>query len=406
MHILQLYKDYFPVLGGIENHVRLLAEGLAARGHRVTVLATNTGPDDAVAEAGGLRVIKAGRALHLASTPLSPRMLLHAAALRDVDLVHLHMPYPPGDLAARLVPGGPPLVITYHSDIVRQRRLLLAYGPLLRSTLRRAARIIATSPAYIAGSPFLAPLADRCAVVPLGIDLAPFLRVGPADAAAVRGRFVGPRPLSAAAPARERGAGGDDDAERPDDRAPLERHHSLILFVGRLRYYKGLHLLLAALPLLRRPARLLVAGVGPELARLQAQARDLGLGDRAVFLGEVPDAELPALFAAADVFVLPSHLRAEAFGIVQIEAQAAGKPVVCAELGTGTSYVTRHGQTGVVVPPDDPPALARAIDALLASPGLAHALGAAGRARAMAEFSHTTMIGRVEDIYRLVAGGV
>src|SRR5437870_4280799 len=154
MHIIQIYKDYFPVLGGIENHVRDLNEGLAARGHRVTVLVTNTSGRTSVERPNpGLTVIKAARALHLSSTPLSVELLRQARRLRG-DVVHLHFPYPPGDLAYLAMPEHPPLVVTYHSDIVRQRALLRAYGPLLHLTLRRAARIIATSPNYVASSPF------------------------------------------------------------------------------------------------------------------------------------------------------------------------------------------------------------------------------------------------------------
>lgn len=368
MHILHLYKDYHPVLGGIENHLRVLAEGLAARGHRVTVLATNTSQQDSVLRQGNLTVIKAGRLLHLASTPLSPRMLLYARRIADADLVHLQFPYPPGDLAALAVPHRPPLVISYQSDIVRQRMLLRAYRPLLRRTLARAAQIIASSPAYIASSPWLRPHAERCTVIPLSVDPARFATPDPAAVAELRAQHPGP----------------------------------LLLFVGRLRYYKGLHFLLEALPLLRRPARLLIVGIGPEEARLRAQTRSAGLADRVHFLGEVSDADLPAVYAAADVFTLPSHLRAEAFGIVQLEAQAAGLPVVCTELGTGTSYITRHGSTGLVTPPADPAALARAIDLLLANPDLARRMGAAGQARATQEFSHTRMIERMEQLYARV----
>lgn len=375
MHILLVYKDYYPVLGGIENHVRVLAEGLAARGHTVTVLVTSLGAQDEVIRPevpgpGRLTIIKAGRALHLSSTPLSPRMLWHARHLGTVDIAHLQYPYPPGDLAYLALPHRPPLIISYQSDIVRQRRLLQLYGPLLRWMLDHAARILASSPAYIASSPWLHPRAARCAVVPPSVDPE---------------RFAGPGLAGA-----------------PDMPALHGADVPTILFVGRLRYYKGIHFLLEALPRLRTPARLLLVGTGPETARLQAQVQALGLGAQVHFLGEVSDAHLPAIYHAADLFVLPSHLRAEAFGIVQLEAQSAGLPIVCTELGTGTSYITRHGQTGFVVPPADPVALARAIDVLLANPTLARQMGAAGQARARQEFSHTRMLDRVEAVYRAV----
>src|SRR5262245_57323926 len=167
MHILQIYKDYPPVLGGIENHVRDLSEALAACGHRVTVLATNLDQHTLVEQPKpGLTVIKAARAAHLASTPLSFEQLRWARRLR-ADVAHLHFPYPPGDLAYLALPARPPLVITYHSDIVRQQTLLHAYGPLLNWTLGHATRIIATSPNYVVSSPWLRRHSAKCVVVPL-----------------------------------------------------------------------------------------------------------------------------------------------------------------------------------------------------------------------------------------------
>src|SRR6266508_4760959 len=179
MHILQIYKDYFPELGGIENHVRDLSEALAIRGHRVTVLVTSLDRRTTIEQPRpGLTVIKAARSLHLASTPLSPAMLRLARQQRP-DVVHLHFPYPPGDLAALALPERAPLVVTYHSDIVRQRALLRAYRPLLELTLRRAARILPTSPNYVVSSPFLRRHGAKCAVVPLGIDADRFARADP-----------------------------------------------------------------------------------------------------------------------------------------------------------------------------------------------------------------------------------
>src|SRR5262249_13039827 len=160
--------------------------------------------------------------------------------------------------------------------------------------------------------PFLRRYAAKCEVVPLGIDASRFAQADERQVAALRERYGAP----------------------------------LLLFVGRLRYYKGLHVLLEALPSVR--ANLLIAGDGPEREHLEAL---LGVAGRVHFLGDTPDEDLPALYRAAEVFVLPSHLRAEAVGLVQLEALASGVPCVCAELGTGTSYANRHGETGLVVPP-------------------------------------------------------
>jgi rhamnosyl/mannosyltransferase len=368
MHILQIYKDYPPVLGGIENHVRRLSEGLAARGHLVTVLATALTRRGRSEERGGVTVLRAGRLLHAASTPLSAEMLLWARRLRP-DVVNLHFPFPPGDVACAALPGGPPLVVTYHSDIVRQRALLRLYRPLLHRTLRRAARIIATSPNYVASSPWLRPHAAKCALVPLSVDASRFERFDHARAAAFR-REAGGRPA--------------------------------LLFVGRLRYYKGLHFLLEALVGL--DATLLVGGGGPERGRLEAQAEALGVAPQVCWLGDVSDEDLPALYAAADVYVLPAHLRSEAFGISLLEAQAAGLPIVSTELGTGTSFANQHGASGLVVPPANPAALARAIRVLLANPYLRARLGENGRRRARELFSPERMIALTEKVYGEAVG--
>jgi glycosyltransferase involved in cell wall biosynthesis len=358
VHILHIYKDYPPVLGGIEGHVRDLAEGLVARGYQATVLVTSTDRGTSIERPSpGLTVIRAARMLHLASTPLSPAMIALARGIR-ADIVHLQFPYPPGDLAALAAPGSPPLVISYQSDIVRQKTLLRLYRPLLALTLRRAARIITSSPGYIASSPFLCPYAAKCEVVPIGVDVT---------------RFT------------------------PNDR----RANAVprLLFVGRLRYYKGLHFLIEALRQVEG-AELWIAGNGPERTRLERQVADAGLGDRVRFLGDVADEDLPALYRQADIFVLPSHLRAEAFGIVLVEALASGLPCISTALGTGTDFVNVHNETGLVVPPGDATALAEAIRRLRDDPALRARYGQAAVHRARTLFSRERMLDGVERIYR------
>lgn len=370
MRILHLYKDYPPVLGGIELHLELLAEGLAARGHEVTVLVSAPGRETSSEERRGVRLLSVGRLGTVASTPLSPTLPALLARERP-ELIHLHHPYPPGDLAVHLAGRGAPLVVSYHSDIVRQRLLGAVVAPLLARTLRRAARVIATSPAYIRSSPALAPVASRCRVVPYGVCLDEFGSADPALVAELRARYPGP----------------------------------VVLFVGQLRYYKGADRLVKAMA--RVPGRAIFVGadVSARQAELQAIAAAYEVGGRVHFVGEQSGAALRAYYHAADLFALPSVARSEAFGIVQVEAQAAGLPVVCTELGTGTSYVTQHGRTGIVVPPDDVPALARALRILMASPALARAMGEAGRARAHAEFGVERMLDRVEAVYHEAVRG-
>ncbi|HEY3381845.1 MAG TPA: glycosyltransferase [Vicinamibacterales bacterium] len=372
MRILHLYKDYWPLLGGIENHIRVLAEAQAHRGHEVTVLAANRGWRTRVQDVNGVRVILAARFGTIASTPISPSLYTWLARL-EADVVHLHFPHPPGEVARLLIGGAGATVITYHSDIVRQRRLLLAYEPLLRRVLLRADRILVTSPAYAGTSPYLQEFRDKCTVVPLGIELERFEQDRIYSLAAGRARWGLPR-------------------DRP-----------VIVFVGRFRYYKGLDYLLRALPLVPDVHVLLVGG-GPLLDHLRGITRRLGVTDRVVFTGEVDDSELPACYQVGDVFVLPSHTRAEAFGTSIVEAMAAGLPVISTEIGTGTSWVNQSGLTGLVVPPCDPAALAAAIKSLVDDPGRRSTMGQAGRSRANHLFGASTMVDAVEQVYKEVLG--
>lgn len=373
MKILHVYKDYSPVVGGIENHIRVLAEAQARRGHEVTVLAANRGWRGATRTMNGVTVVLAGRLGTIASTPVSPSLFWRLRAI-DTDIAHLHFPHPPGEIAQWLFGRAAATILTYHSDIVRQRRLLRAYDPLLRRVLAGVQRILVTSPTYADTSPYLREVRDKCVVVPLGIDVERFQDAGGPAKAELRARWRLP-------------------AGRP-----------VAIFVGRLRYYKGLDVLLAALRLVP-DVHLLLVGDGPLRDSTRALAGSLGVIDRVVFTGDVADEELPGCYRAADVFTLPSHTRAEAFGTSLVEAMAAGLPAITTELQTGTSWVNQHGVTGLVVPPRDPAALADAIRALAANPEQRHAMGRAGLARARRLFQASTMVERVEQVYRDALSG-
>ncbi|PWH17086.1 MAG: glycosyl transferase family 1 [Ardenticatenia bacterium] len=356
MHILHLYKDYFPVLGGIENHIRVLAEAQVAAGHQVTVLVCDPGRRTRHEVLNGVHVIKAGRLTTRASMPISwaqPWELWH----QHPDLLHVHSPYPLGEVTGWLLRRNSAVVITHHSDVVRQRGWLRLYAPLLRHVLCTVDRIIATSPRYIETSPWLRPVAHKCVVVPLGVDVRQFT----------------PSPK-------------------------LESGMLRLLFVGRLRYYKGLDVLLRALVQLP-DAQLTIVGDGPMRAPWETLARSLRLDERVHFAGDVPDAELPGWYRRADVFVLPANARAEAFGTVLLEAMASGLPCVTTEVGTGTSWIVQHGVTGLVVPPNDVAALSAALEQLRDS-ALRDAMGRAGRARVEQNFTLARMLQGVEAVYQ------
>lgn len=359
MKILHLYKDYYPVLGGIENHVKWLAEAQAARGHDVTVLVTSQDRHTHQEMLNGVRVIFAARLATISSAPLSielPRLLAHETP----DIVHLQFPYPLGEAANYFIGRARKTVLTYQSDIIRQKLLRVIYAPLMQLVLSRVDRIIATSPNYIQSSTVLRNFAAKCTVVPLGID---------------------PRAF-----------------ESIPKKALDKNVGESLLFVGHLRYYKGLEYLFRAMVQVPQ-AQLTVVGSGPMGKRWRALSLELGIAQRVEFVGEVADEKLPSYFAACDIFVLPSSERSEAFGVVQLEAMAAGKPVVCTELGTGTSFVNLNGETGFVVPARDAGALAAALSRLVDDAALRKKMGAAGRKRVNAEFTLEQMVDRVMGVY-------
>jgi rhamnosyl/mannosyltransferase len=271
---------------------------------------------------------------------------------------------------------GAPVVLTYHSDVIRQASILRYYRPWMMRALDATEAIIIGSPP-MRQSAYLAGYQEKLHLIPYGISLSRFA-ASPTESELARVRY---RYLA--------------------ERAMVAEPSPLLLFVGRLRYYKGLDTLVAALPEIQ--AQLVIAGSGPMLGEWQDLAAQMNVSDRVLWLGDVPDEDLATLYHLADLFVLPASHPSEAFGLVQVEAMAAGLPVVCTELGTGTTYVNRNGETGLVVPPRDPSALASAINRLLADSVLRAAMGEAARLRAR-EFDLEVMVDRVLELYAEVVG--
>ncbi len=370
MRVTMVNKYYPPHLGGIEYHVRDLATALAARDDvTVRAIVANEARSAVTEDVDGVEVTRLSRAFAYASTPVAPGMrgALAREATREApaDLLHLHFPYPWGEVSWLAARPGLPTVLTYHSDIVRQKAMLAAYRPLLRRVLDRVDRIIVSSPPMVEHSPFLARVAEKCRVVPFGIDVE---------------RFAGtPAQLARAA----------------DLRAAHVR--PVVLFVGRLIYYKGVETLLEAMA--EVDADLVVVGRGPLEAGLRARADELGLAERLVILPPLEPDELIAWYHAADVFCLPSVARSEAFGLVQLEAHAAGTPVVSTRLTTGVPWVNQDGLTGLTVPPGDVAALTEALQRLVTDAGLRDRLGRQARERARAEFTTDRMVERTLEVY-------
>jgi rhamnosyl/mannosyltransferase len=364
LKVLHVGKFYPPHMGGMETHVELLARSTRTEAD-VEVVVSNDGPHTVRESVGGIPVTRIGVKLSLASASFGPGM---AKAIRaaDADVVHFHHPNPPAVLSYLAARPRGALVVTYHSDIVRQRVLGPLISPLLHHFLGRADAIVASSPQYAATSAMLRRHAERVRVIPFGIDAGELSVVDPAEVQRVRERY-GPR---------------------------------IVLAAGRLVYYKGFEYLVRAMTGV--DAHLLIAGEGPLRAALESTAAEAGVADRVTLLGRVPD--LRPLYHAASVFAFPSIARSEAFGIVQMEAMACGLPVVNTALDSGVPFVSPHGETGLTVPPEDAAALAAALRTLLADDALRARMGAAGRARVAGELSAERMARRTLDLYREVAG--
>lgn len=370
MRVLHFGRFFNEQLGGTERHVDELLSLLKDHIHVDNLVAAGGWHSDHLAP-HGYDVYRARSLGLVASTALCPTMPFWARRLhrrQPYDIVHLHLPDPMAHLAFAALPRGPKLVLSWHSDIIRQQRALKIYRPLLDRLVARADAVIGATPRHYSASTQLQSCPpEKFHVIPYGLD---YERYGPA--------------LHQAAAARLRACHGGGP---------------LIFALGRHVYYKGFEYLVQALA--RMPAgRLLLGGSGPLTASLRELAARLGVADRVEFLGYIADADLPAYYQAADVFCLPSIAPSEAFGLVQLEAMACGKPVVCCELGNGVTWVNRHGETGLVVPPRDPAALAAALSRLLDDPALCRTLGETGRRRAREEFSVQAMAQKTLDLYR------
>ncbi|MRW87707.1 glycosyltransferase [Pseudoduganella sp. FT26W] len=364
MRVLHFYKTYYPdTWGGIEQVIRQLCVGTGRLGvtNEVLTLSRN-GPSEIEIE--GHTVHRVPLDFEIASTGFSFAAIRKLARLaRKADVIHYHFPWPFMDLAHFLARIDKPSVVTYHSDIVRQKNLLRVYGPLKRRFLENVSTVVATSPNYLASSPVLKRFEHKTRTITYGLD-----------------KSIYPTPSQAS-----------------KDKWRAQCGERFFLFVGVLRYYKGLHILLDAMANVDYPV--VIVGAGPIEQELKEHARRLGL-THVQFIGAVDEEDKAALLELSYAMVFPSHLRSEAFGISLLEGAMFGKPMISSEIGTGTTYINIDNETGLVVPPDDPAALGAAMRKLWDHPELAADMGRRAEARYWELFTAERMAQNYHALYR------
>jgi O-antigen biosynthesis rhamnosyltransferase len=364
VRILHFYKTHLPdSLGGTQSFIHQLARGTVERGHVVDVLFLSRQLRSQPVTIENYSAHPARLSFELASTGFSSSVFRQFANLADsADIIHYHFPWPFMDLVHFATRVSKPTVVTYHSDIIRQRLALQFYRPLRSLFLGNVSRIVATSANYFATSKILQHYKSKTSVIPIGLDRSTYSRPSDAVSESLRERFG----------------------------------NRFFLFVGVLRYYKGLHILLDAIA--HTDLSVVIVGAGPIEQDLREQAARLKLSN-VFFLGAVSDEEKAALLTLCFAVVFPSHLRSEAFGISLLEGAMFGKPMISSEIGTGTSFVNIDGETGLVVPPSDPDALRRAMTYLLEHPEQAERMGQNARLRYEELFTADIMVSKYLDLY-------
>lgn len=365
MRILELGKFYPPPHGGVETLLRSLCAGFVRRGDSVDCVVANAGWRTSHEVRDGARIHRYGSFGTLFSMSLCPA---YPASTRKyaADIWQTHFPNPLADLAVLCGNRKTPLVISYHSDIVKQAAFMGVYRHIQDRLFRRADRIVVATPKHFKHSRWLQPYAHKYRVIPYGLNFSRLSRTSELE-----------RRVAALK------AGGNG---KP-----------IVLNIGRLVPYKGQrHLIEAARDV---PATFWLVGTGPLEPDLKRRAAELGVGDRVRFWGGVSDDELPVFLHACDVFCFPSITPNEAFGLVQVEAMSCGKAVVSCDLKSGVPYVNQNGVTGLIVPPADTPALVHALNRLIEDPELCNRMGRAGRKRAVQEFEEQVMLDRYRECF-------
>ena len=367
LRVLEVNKAYYPHIGGIETLVKQYSQELGTVCNAdVKTLVCRDGRGKTTREKlDGVKLTRAGSLGTYFSCPLSFSFIrLFRKMAEEADVVHIHVPFPLADAALLLSGFKGRVVVSWHSDVVKQKKLMTFYKPFMMKLLKRADCIITATKGHIDGSDYLPGFRRKCRIVPYGITPEDYLLVE-------RSPFL---------------------TGRLNDKKNIK-----VFFTGRLVYYKGVDILLKAFTMTEN-CELFIAGTGEMEQELKDFAKRNNIGKKVHFLGFLPDNELKQAYADCDIFVLPSVAKSEAFGIVQLEAMVYGKPVINTKLPSGVPYVSVHGKTGLTVPPSDAKALAEAINTLAADEKMRESFGKAAAERVMTEFSEKNVIRKLYGI--------
>jgi len=368
MHICHLGKFYHPHAGGIESHVRTLAQAQAACGYQVSVACISHASELPPSTSDGPVDVRRFRPrFSIAKFDWLPGVSRYLDR-SGFDILHLHLPNPAMTIPVLSMQRQIPLCITYHSDVIGMSLRKWLFEPLNQRLLKRAQVIAATNPRMAAASPVLSQHRERVCSIPLGIPLS---------------RFLHPSLTM-----RQRAATFQHEVTGP-----------IWLMCGRLVSYKGHEIALRAL--VSTQGTLVIIGDGALRESLTALARELQISERVKFLGHVAsDEEVQAWYLAATALWMPSILPSEAFGLVQVEAMASGCPVINTDIpGSGVSWVSQHDLTGLTVPVGDSAALAAAASLLVEKVDLRERYAHAARQRAISMFDHNVMANRWAAVY-------
>ena len=365
MRILHFCNNALPEsIGGVEQVIDQMARGTSALGVKNTVLSLSNSPSKLPITMSGYELFTAKRDFEFSSNAFSLQSIqLFKKLSAKADLIHYHFPWPFADLVHLIVSPNKPTIITYHSDIVRQKFLLMLYKPLMCHFIKSIDHIVATSPNYLKTSDVLPAFCNKVSVIPIGLDRQSY----------------------------------------PDPEVNLIDYYKglfgkrFYLFIGAFRYYKGLNYLIDSAKLIPYP--IVIVGSGSIENQLKAITQKHGLNN-VFFLGQVEERNKSALLKACYSVICPSHLRSEAFGVALLEGAMFCKPLISCEIGTGTSYINVDSLTGLVVPPSDPEALSNAMSWLWNHPDEAVEMGKNAYARYEKLFTARQMAESYFELYQ------